>query len=601
VADRQGPDNEDESESPSIFDLFEPPPEPDPGTFGKIPVVRGDDKEFDRRSGTTAAERKTAAEAEAAGLQHWTAPATGQIPAVFGSEDKEKDLWSDVKGPSWQSDDPTWSGPDLAEVFAGSENDDLGGDEEDEPATPPPKRLSPSSGGSTTQRVEIDDWAADRRPLPPTDTSEGRPLPGAEPPADLDSTEISSLRRPTDPAAQASRRSVEPPVRPEAAWPETPRPEAARSHVDPRIISAPRPVRRSVSLERSAEPPRPPGLRPRPEPEVSGADQLGRSMSETRRPTAEEPRSTSFPDADPTAPGLFGDSAESRYFGDDPQHGDDFLDDDRPGGRNLPQAVVTGVVLAGLVLAALWVGAEAMMVVVAGAAVLGAIELYNAMRLAGLRPATLLGLAGTAALPVAAYIRGDAAYTLIATLMVVFGVLWYLAGADSERPVLNLSLTMLGVFWIGGLGAFAALILRDEEFGIPLLLSTIGIAVASDTMAYFGGRAFGRRPFHSVSPNKTWEGTMTGFVFAVFVSFAMAVMPFTTMWDGRFLSALLLGAVVGILTPLGDLAESMVKRDLGVKDMGTIIPGHGGILDRVDGILFALPGAYYVALLAGIF
>ena len=242
-----------------------------------------------------------------------------------------------------------------------------------------------------------------------------------------------------------------------------------------------------------------------------------------------------------------------------------------------------------------------MMVVVAAAALLGTIELFNAMRLAGLRPATLLGLLGAVSLPVAAYYRGDIAFTVIMALGVVFGMLWYIAGADTERPVLNLSLTLLGVLWIGGLGAFAGMILRQDEFGVQLLLSTIIVAVVSDTMAYFGGRAYGRRPFHSASPNKTWEGTMTGFVFAVFSAFAMAVMPFSTMWDGRFLGALALGAVVGIMTPLGDLSESLVKRDLGVKDMGTIIPGHGGLLDRVDGILFALPGAYFLAVLYGIF
>jgi len=67
------------------------------------------------------------------------------------------------------------------------------------------------------------------------------------------------------------------------------------------------------------------------------------------------------------------------------------------------------------------------------------------------------------------------------------------------------------------------------------------------------------------------------------------------VFDGQFVSVMVLAAVVGVLAPIGDLAESLVKRDLGVKDMGTLLPGHGGILDRVDGLLFALPGAYYVA------
>ncbi len=652
MADMNGREERDQSESPSIFDLFEPPPEPDPSTFGKVPVVRGDDDEYDRKSGTTAAERKTAAEAEAAGLQHWTAPATGQIPAVLANEAKEGELWGDVKGPSWQSDDPSWSGPDLADVFAGSQDTQLG----DEPdidvtrpvdtdltverdvsetlrssaaptsksttplssrsasssSTSPTSSSSPSStglssprsiskpepierpepprGNTETRRSELDDWGADGLPTPPPDTSEGRRIPGTEPPARFDTTEISSLRQPQDRIGGTGER---PTLRRDVS--EAPEVRSGdRTRSGDSIMGR----RSGVSLEGGSEAPVPPGIVDR-----SHADADDRMRQSGAQPagTAVDGLSVDeFSEADPTAPGLYQAAGSDQYFGDGADHDDHFLDVERPGGRNLPQAIAAGLILGALVLAALWVGPEAMMVLVSAAAVLAVIELYNAMRLAGLGPATLLGLLATGALPVAAYFRGDAAFTLVAAMVVAFGMLWYLAGADNERPVLNLSLTMLGVFWIGGLGAFAGLILRNDDFGVALLLSTIVIAVVSDTMAYFGGRALGRRPFHSASPNKTWEGTMTGFVFAVMVSFAMAVMPFTTMWDGRLLSALLLGAVVGVMTPLGDLAESLVKRDLGVKDMGTIVPGHGGMLDRVDGILFALPGAYYVGLLAGI-
>jgi phosphatidate cytidylyltransferase len=156
------------------------------------------------------------------------------------------------------------------------------------------------------------------------------------------------------------------------------------------------------------------------------------------------------------------------------------------------------------------------------------------------------------------------------------------------------------VFWIGGLAGFAALIVRLEG-GTELLLATIIITAASDIMAYVGGRAYGAKPFHHASPNKTWEGTITGFLGALFAGFAIGVTEMGTIWDGQSLvTALGLGAVVGILAPTGDLAESVVKRDLGVKDMGRLLPGHGGVLDRVDALLFALPGAYYLALISGL-
>ncbi len=605
MADINGRDSNDESDSPSIFDLFEPPPEPDPSTFGKVPVVRSDDDEFDRKSGTTAAERKTAAEAEAAGLQHWTAPATGQVPKVLEGENEGKERWGDVAGPSWQSDDPTWSGPDLADVFAGSGDTDLTGSAEaDEPngsaTVTAPAATNTTAGVSTptpaSRGAELDDWGPDGRPIPPSiDTSEGRRIPGTEPLVEpmtgLDHTEIANHRDlPARPSILGSEITIDDRDRP-------PRPV---SGVDTESGLSAEPRRRTVSS--------PPAIDRRPtEPVVdrSGPSGLAPVVAENRSRPIDDlrvERSSAFSDDDPTAPGLFpGSRPEDRYFESEDYDGQSDLDRlDEPGGRNLPQAIAAAAVMAGVVLAALWVGPQAMLVVVAAAALLAVIELYNAMRLAGLRPATLLGLMATVGFPVAAYFRGDVAFTVISALSVVFGMLWYLAGADHERPVLNLSLTILGALWIGGLGAFAALILRNEEFGIQLLLSTIVVAVVSDTMAYFGGRAFGRRPFHSASPNKTWEGTMTGFVFAVFCAFAMAVMPFTTMWDGRFLGALALGAVVGVMTPLGDLSESLVKRDLGVKDMGTIIPGHGGLLDRIDGILFALPGAYFVAVLLGI-
>jgi phosphatidate cytidylyltransferase len=290
-------------------------------------------------------------------------------------------------------------------------------------------------------------------------------------------------------------------------------------------------------------------------------------------------------------------------FADDGYYEDEEAEDDfgfgPVGGRNIPQAIGVGLALAGLVLAAMWFGPYTTLLLVVVLALLAVLELYNAMRMAGLRPATLLGIVGTVAAPAAAYYRGDAAFPLIVALAVVFGTLWYLVGADTERPVLNLSLTMMGIFWVGGLAAFGALMLRQDG-GIELLLATIIITVASDTMAYIGGRAYGSRPFHHASPNKTWEGTITGFIGALFAGFAIGVTEMGTIWDTKLVPAIVLGAVVGCLAPMGDLAESVVKRDLGVKDMGTLLPGHGGVLDRLDGLLFALPGAYYLALVYGL-
>lgn len=262
-------------------------------------------------------------------------------------------------------------------------------------------------------------------------------------------------------------------------------------------------------------------------------------------------------------------------------------------GRNVPQAIAVGVIFAGLALFAFQLGAAATVALITAIAVLGSAELFGAMRKVGLRPATLLGIVASAALPLAVYNRGESAFVMVTALLVVFGALWYIVGAETHRPALNLGMTMLGVFWIGGLASFGSLLILLDD-GISILLAAIIVTVAYDTFAFAGGKAFGSRPFHDASPNKTWEGTIVGVVAAVVAGFVVGILEISP-FSGELVNALLLGVVGGLLAPIGDLTESMVKRDLGVKDMGTILPGHGGILDRLDGLLFVLPGVYYLA------
>jgi phosphatidate cytidylyltransferase len=129
---------------------------------------------------------------------------------------------------------------------------------------------------------------------------------------------------------------------------------------------------------------------------------------------------------------------------------------------------------------------------------------------------------------------------------------------------------------------------------VALLLGPIIATVAYDVGAYAVGSQFGRRPLApSISPNKTVEGLIGGALGSVAITtLVVGIVPRIHPWNiGR---AFWLGVVVAIAAPLGDLCESMVKRDLGVKDMGALLPGHGGVLDRIDALLFALPAAYYL-------
>ncbi|MBM3683545.1 MAG: hypothetical protein FJW83_03240 [Actinobacteria bacterium] len=271
-------------------------------------------------------------------------------------------------------------------------------------------------------------------------------------------------------------------------------------------------------------------------------------------------------------------------------------------GRNVPVAVGVGVTLAVVAIVLFRIGPLPTVVLAALVIGAGAVEYFGALQRAGRRPATLLGIVASFGLPLAAYWRGPGGALVVVGLTVVLGFLWYLGDAV-EGVVTNLSATLFGVVWIGGGGAFAGLLLRGGGSGYDAtsaLLAIVLPTVAHDVFGYVVGRNAGRTPLlPSVSPNKTTEGTLGGVLGAVIVSVLFNAVILDTPFGGLG-TALLLGLAVGVLAPLGDLAESLVKRDLGVKDLGVVLPGHGGVLDRFDSLLFALPGGYAIAQLAGI-
>lgn len=271
------------------------------------------------------------------------------------------------------------------------------------------------------------------------------------------------------------------------------------------------------------------------------------------------------------------------------------------GGRNMGQAVAVGVALGVVALILAKLGAPWFLVLVEVAIVLAAAEYLSALRRAGLEPPTLLGLVAVAALPLAAYARGDAAIPMVLFLLVVFSMIWYLASAGPGRPVRDIGTMMLAVVHVGVLGAFAALILRFGPLGgsaidqgVSFLVLAVVAAVFYDVGGLLVGSRFGRTPLSSASPNKTREGLVGGIVSSVIaVLVAVLVIGLTPF---SFFQALVFAVVCAVAAVIGDLSESLVKRDLGLKDMGNLLPGHGGVLDRFDGMLFVLPTAYYTVL-----
>ena len=268
-------------------------------------------------------------------------------------------------------------------------------------------------------------------------------------------------------------------------------------------------------------------------------------------------------------------------------------------GRNVPIAVAVGIGMAIVAALLFKAGPAPAMLLIEVVLVAAGFEYFTAMQRSGFRPATLLGLAAVAGLPIACYWKGESAIPAIIVLTFIFGVVWYLSSASGRaRPTANLGVTLIGVIWIGVLGSYAALIVDIPSQGVSLLLVAVIAAVATDVGGFFFGRAMGRSPLSAISPNKTVEGLVGGIAVTIFALFVfVVVLGVSSLSAGK---ALVLAIVLAIVAPLGDLAESQFKRDLGLKDMGSMLPEHGGLLDRFDALLFVLPTTYYVVRILGL-
>jgi phosphatidate cytidylyltransferase len=231
-----------------------------------------------------------------------------------------------------------------------------------------------------------------------------------------------------------------------------------------------------------------------------------------------------------------------------------------------------------------------------GVVLLGLICLHELFRMYGaLRPVRLAGFVGLIGLAAAAHFGGE--HQVLLATVAFFPLLFLLALAMPERPDVPLTygmlITLLGTLWVG-LAIAHAVMLRELPHGDGIVIDILVGTFLGDTAAYLGGRAFGTRPLAlRVSPNKTVEGLVFGIVGAALAVWAAGLYQ---DWLGGW-NALLLGFVVGVAAPLGDLFESKIKRDAGTKDAGTLFGPHGGALDRLDAALFSLVAGYYVWLL----
>lgn len=265
-------------------------------------------------------------------------------------------------------------------------------------------------------------------------------------------------------------------------------------------------------------------------------------------------------------------------------------------GRNLPAAITTGVVLGALVIAAVWIGPVAWYPLVAAAVALAMWEVMTRLREAGyVQPRTLMILLGQAMLwlSVPYGTSGLVAGFAFTVLVVMFWGMFH-KGRHS-RPENYLRDTAVAIFvlaWIPLFGTFAAMISRITEAGVDgsaYIIAFMLCVVANDVGGYAAGVMFGSHPMApAVSPNKSWEG----FAGSLLAGVVTGVLVVTFLIHGPWWMGIVLGIALVICATMGDLVESQFKRELGIKDMSNLLPGHGGIMDRLDGMLPAAAATY---------
>jgi phosphatidate cytidylyltransferase len=265
---------------------------------------------------------------------------------------------------------------------------------------------------------------------------------------------------------------------------------------------------------------------------------------------------------------------------------------ERSRGSDLFARVVVAIPLAFIAIVFVDIGGAAWMGLMAVISVLCLMELYRMLE--RWRPVAVVGYAAAVALVIAARYgsQGTVLEVAMASLPVTFlAVVIWSPPAQKNIPTVAIAGTVLGIVWIG-LGFAHAELLRQLPHGKSIVLDVMLGTFLADTGAYVGGRMFGHTPLApAISPNKTVEGLFLGMFTAVLTVFIAGRFQQTWLTEG---DSLLLGLAVAVLGPIGDLFESIVKRDAGAKDAGTLFGAHGGALDRLDAVIFTVVGGYYV-------
>ncbi len=252
-----------------------------------------------------------------------------------------------------------------------------------------------------------------------------------------------------------------------------------------------------------------------------------------------------------------------------------------------------GVVLGGVALGCLFWSRFALLMLLIALALVAGGELFRLARARGARPVPLVGLAGIVAAYVIAYREGPGApddYPALVAAALILTAGAVMVRRSREGALVGIATTLFAVVYVGMMGSYM-LAMRGSHDGFRVVLTFGLMVVLNDAGSWALGLAIGKRPLApQISPSKTWEGVLGGALLTLIVGLLAGVGLDPPMTLGR---GLVLAGLVVLAAPLGDLFESMVKRDFGVKDAGVVIPSHGGVLDRLDSLLFTAPLFFY--------
>ncbi len=266
--------------------------------------------------------------------------------------------------------------------------------------------------------------------------------------------------------------------------------------------------------------------------------------------------------------------------------------------------IITGLVLAAIVAVLIMLGGIPLVAAACVVAVLACIEFYRIVRARGVQPLGWFGMVFAVLLIINAYIRqlnlsflpypSDFILPLLLTLMTLIPLIWLLFRSNKDNAFINWGWTIAGILYTGWLLSYYITI-RQVDNGMGWLFLVLSCTALCDVGAYVIGSNLGKHALaSSVSPGKTWEGAGGGLAFSVITAVILTIGFKLPLYYWQMVAA---GLIIGVLAEVGDLVESLLKRNMQVKDTGSLLPGHGGFLDRIDSHLLVAPVAYYLIVL----